>query len=49
MVYEFNVVKDYGNEDKAMLFAVTNPHKPQAADYFVYTIIVCPPLFIIFI
>ena len=28
MHVEFSVVKGYGNEEKAALWAVTNPHKP---------------------
>lgn len=35
---EFSVIKNYGNDEKAELFAVTNPHKPKGADYMVYTV-----------
>lgn len=35
---EFSVIKNYGGEDNASLFSVTNPHKPKGADYYVYTI-----------
>ena len=35
---EFSVIKNYGNDDAANLWAVTNPHKPKGADYYVYTV-----------
>jgi hypothetical protein len=35
---EFSIIKNYGNEKFAQLWAVTNPHKPKGADYYVYTL-----------
>jgi len=35
---EFSIIKGYGNEEAAALWAVTNPHKPKNQDHYVYTI-----------
>ncbi len=35
---EFSIIKGYGNDEAAALWAVTNPHKPKNSDHFVYTI-----------
>ncbi len=33
-------MKNYGNDEAANLWAITNPHKPKGADYYVYTVVV---------
>ena len=35
---EFSIIKGYGNDTAAALWAVTNPHKPKNQDYYVYTV-----------
>jgi hypothetical protein len=35
---EFSIIKNYGNDESANMWAVTNPHKPKGADYYVYTL-----------
>lgn len=37
---EFSVIKNYGNDEAANLWAVNNPHKPKGADFYVYTVVV---------
>jgi hypothetical protein len=37
---QFAITKGYGNDQRAALFSVGNPHKPKGADYFVYTVFV---------
>ena len=42
---EFSVIKNYGNDEAANLWAVNNPHKPKGADFYVYTVVVSTLLF----
>jgi len=37
---EFSITKGYGNDQRAKLFSVGNPHVPKGADYFMFTVFV---------
>lgn len=37
---EFSIVKGYGNDQRAKLFSVGNPHRPKNADHFMFTVFV---------
>ena len=42
---EFSIIKGYGNDMRAAMFSVGNPHKPKNADHFVYTVFVSNDFF----
>ena len=37
---QFSISKGYGNDQRAKLFSVGNPHIPKGQDYFLYTVFV---------
>ena len=37
---QFSIIKGYGNDQQAALFAVTNPHKAKGRDHINFTIMV---------
>jgi len=37
---QFSIIKNYGGEDRAALWSITNPHKPKGQDFYVYTMTV---------
>jgi hypothetical protein len=45
---EFAVTKGYGNDQRAAMFSVGNPHKPKGQDYYTYTVFVSAIQLVIF-
>jgi hypothetical protein len=37
---QFSITKGYGNDQRAKMFSVGNPHVPKGQDYFMYTVFV---------
>jgi hypothetical protein len=37
---QFSIIKGYGNDQRAKLFSVGNPHKQKGKDYYLYTVFV---------
>jgi hypothetical protein len=37
---QFAIVKGYGNDQRAALFSVGNPHKPKSTDHWIYVVFV---------